>query len=423
MKDFKEIEDFILNNKVEFSNNRIDIKTLDEYIESFNLEVGNELKRYILEYGFLKFDNTQFYGIDNIEKKESSLIKQTLYLQKNYPREIKNLINFGKLQNGNILLVDSNDMVYCWKNVNSIKDTGIKFFDYILNLFTETELLSRHDEEWKEKFSKAKIIWQFKKFDKKYLNDKEIAIEAVKNDGDSLEYVEETLKNDKNVVIEAVKNKGNSLKFAGETLKNDKDVIIEAICQNINAFEFVDMKFKEDDNFMKDAIIICKGGLKYASEKLKNDRDFVINLVKVNGTELAYAGKELQYDKEVVLYAINQNISAFLYAKNEEIQDNIEYVKKLLKEDERYFMRLSEKWRDNEEIVSLVVSVYGELLEFASNRLKDNKEIALKAINCKCKDMYFGRGLTPKRPFDFLSERLQKDTEIIQATNNNNGWY
>ena len=37
--------------------------------------------------------------------------------------------------------------------------------------------------------------------------------------------------------------------------------------------------------------------------------------------------------------------------------------------------------------------------------------------------MYFGRGLTPKRPFDFLSERLQKDTEIIQATNNNNGWY
>ena len=70
MNDYKTIQNFIINKKVEFSNNRINIKTLDEYIENFNLEIGEQLRKYILEYGFLKYDTIQFYGIDNIEKLE-----------------------------------------------------------------------------------------------------------------------------------------------------------------------------------------------------------------------------------------------------------------------------------------------------------------------------------------------------------------
>ena len=54
MNDYKTIQNFIINKKVEFSNNRINIKTLDEYIENFNLEIGEQLRKYILEYGFLK---------------------------------------------------------------------------------------------------------------------------------------------------------------------------------------------------------------------------------------------------------------------------------------------------------------------------------------------------------------------------------
>ena len=89
-------------------------------------------------------------------------------------------------------------------------------------------------------------------------------------------------------------------------------------------------------------------------------------------------------------------------------------MKKILKNYAKYiFSELSEKWRDNEEIVSLVVSQYGELLEFVSERLKDNKKIVLEAIDCKCKDMWFGRGNIPESPLKFASERLKDDDEIV----------
>lgn len=414
MTDYKTIYQFITNNDVEFSNNRIDIKTLNEYIEKFDLKMGEQLQKYILEYGFLKFDTVQFYGINNIEKMESNMIKETLYYRKNYPREIKKFINFGNLKNGNILLVDCNDIVYCWGHGYSIQNTGVKFFDYILNIFAETEKLNRHDEKWNEKYFEAKIIWKFKNFDKKYLNDKEIVMQAVKNDGNSLEFAGEKLKNDRDVVMEAVQKNGKTLRFVGKELKNNEEVIMQAVCQNIEAFEFVSMQFKENDNFMKNTIKICNGGLKYASENLKKDRNFIIELVKINGMELAYASKELREDKEVCLSAIDQDIRAFLYVQNEEIQNNIKYVKKLLKNNERYiFSELSEKWRDNEEIVRSVVSEYGELLEFASERLKDDKKIVLEAIECKCNDMWFGRGNIPQSPLKYASGRLKDDDEIV----------
>jgi CxxC motif-containing protein len=82
------------------------------------------------------------------------------------------------------------------------------------------------------------------------LNDKEVVLEAVKQNGYSLEYASEELKNNKEVVLEAVKQNGYSLHYASEELKNNKEVVLEAIKQNGNS--------------------LC-----YASEELKNNKEVV----------------------------------------------------------------------------------------------------------------------------------------------------
>jgi len=47
-----------------------------------------------------------------------------------------------------------------------------------------------------------------------------------------LEFASDQFKSDKDVVLEAVKQDGYSLEFAAEHLKSDKDVVLEAIKQD-----------------------------------------------------------------------------------------------------------------------------------------------------------------------------------------------
>ena len=55
---------------------------------------------------------------------------------------------------------------------------------------------------------------------KELKNDKKIVLEAVKQNGDALQYASEELKNDKEVVLEAVKRNRLALQYASKELKN-----------------------------------------------------------------------------------------------------------------------------------------------------------------------------------------------------------
>ena len=54
--------------------------------------------------------------------------------------------------------------------------------------------------------------------------DREIVLEAVKQNGHALEYASAALKDDREIVLEAVKQKGVALFFASAALKNDVEL-------------------------------------------------------------------------------------------------------------------------------------------------------------------------------------------------------
>ena len=58
------------------------------------------------------------------------------------------------------------------------------------------------------------------------------------------------MQKDKEVVIEAVKKDGNALQFASEELQNDKDVVIVATKQNAIAIQYASDELQEDEEFM-----------------------------------------------------------------------------------------------------------------------------------------------------------------------------
>jgi serine/threonine protein kinase len=142
----------------------------------------------------------------------------------------------------------------------------------------------------------------------KYLkDDKDVVLEAVKQDGLFLVFASDKLKDDKDVVLEAVKQDGDSLVFASDKLKDDKDVVLEAVKQDGFSLNYASIKLKDDKDVVLEAVKQDGLSLVFASDKLKDDKDVVLEAVKKNGFSLNYASNKLKDDKDIVLELVKQD--------------------------------------------------------------------------------------------------------------------
>ena len=82
---------------------------------------------------------------------------------------------------------------------------------------------------------KDKASWVLAYCSDKLFEDKELMLEAVKQNGQLLYYISEELRDDKEIVLEAVKNKGIILKYASKRLRNNKEIGLAAIKQDKQA--------------------------------------------------------------------------------------------------------------------------------------------------------------------------------------------
>jgi len=116
---------------------------------------------------------------------------------------------------------------------------------------------------------------------------------------------------EKEFVLDAVKQNGNMLQYASDDLRDDNDVVETALKENTSVLKYA---LKSSTKH-----IVSKNGyaLQYASDEYKNDKEVVLAAVKQYGYALKYASDELKNDKEVVLAAVKQNGYALQFASNE----------------------------------------------------------------------------------------------------------
>jgi hypothetical protein len=67
---------------------------------------------------------------------------------------------------------------------------------------------------------------EYESVPKEFYKDKSFVLEAVKQNGQALYYVDESLKKDKSIVLEAVKRDGFAFEYADESLKKDKSFVL-----------------------------------------------------------------------------------------------------------------------------------------------------------------------------------------------------
>lgn len=132
-----DIKEFVEKNNLEKCKNLIKVEQLNNIEKEIKIKFGNELKKYILEYGYLAYEYIELYGINSKQGIESDMVKQTLYLHKYFPKTI-NYIAVENLGDGNYRIVDNKDNIYKYiSEEDKIVDIQLKLFKYIMNRFNE----------------------------------------------------------------------------------------------------------------------------------------------------------------------------------------------------------------------------------------------------------------------------------------------
>lgn len=92
--------------------------------------------------------------------------------------------------------------------------------------------------------------------------------------------IDDSFYDDKDIALQGVKYNGDYLRLLSDRLKDDEAVVLVAV---------------------KDGII--PNAFKHASERLQNDKIFVLRAMKENRRSFQFAGKELRSDKKLKLIA------------------------------------------------------------------------------------------------------------------------
>ena len=129
------LRDIVENYDVDCTQNLIDSIKLLDFQTLLNVNFGEILKEYLLNYGYIGFQSIEFYGINSKQLEKSDMITQTIYLHKYFPKT-KGFIVFNNMDGHNYVLVDSEDKIYYYNTQNNqITYTNSNLCDFIVNQF------------------------------------------------------------------------------------------------------------------------------------------------------------------------------------------------------------------------------------------------------------------------------------------------
>ncbi len=134
--------------------------------------------------------------------------------------------------------------------------------------------------------------------------DREVVLEAVKQDGYALQLSSEELRGDREVVLEAVRQNGFALQCVSGVLREDREVVLEAVKRNGNALQFASEELRGNHEVVLEVVRQNGYALRLSSEELRGDRESFLDRVREKGFVLRNTSDDLKRDREIVLEAV-----------------------------------------------------------------------------------------------------------------------
>jgi len=132
-------DEIVQSYDVDYTKNVISKEQINDIESALDVNIGDELKEYILTYGYLGYSYIELYGIYSNMMLESDMVTQTKYLHKYFEKTI-GYIALENTGEGDYAIVDSNDRVYLYDSeLDQLTDLEETLTEYISKRFEEAE--------------------------------------------------------------------------------------------------------------------------------------------------------------------------------------------------------------------------------------------------------------------------------------------
>jgi DNA polymerase V len=140
------------------------------------------------------------------------------------------------------------------------------------------------DESFHLKLLSLQIIKHFAMLPVEYLSSRTFIIEAVSRCGLVLKLLKNcsSYASDEEIVLAAVKQNGWSLQYADNSLRDEKEIVVAAVTQNGLAIKFASDSLKKDEELIDLAIRNDYFAIKYVGLSLKRKKEILNNLIEIS---------------------------------------------------------------------------------------------------------------------------------------------
>ena len=261
---------------------------------------------------------------------------------------------------------------------------------------------------------------------KEFTMNREIAFEAIQNDGvpdvnkktidkdfDLWQYTSKMYHNrdfeftdwsDKKEVLKQVRTHGALLFYATDKLKKDSDIVKAAVKSDGISLKYADNKYSQKKQFVLLAVKSNPKAIEFVNKKFLNDPEVILATVKKNGIYLINAGLKLKKNEKIILEAVKSNPHILRFFEKNNVHG---FDSRLLK---------------NEEFLIKCVKKNGDVIfsirefDYYYKPEKFNKKLIKAALKAGCNNyIYEHLGLYEGEPFwNSLSEEERKIFENIE---------
>ena len=271
-------------------------------------------------------------------------------------------------------------------------------------------------------------VWAFSDADKKYYDDREI---AMIHPGFALasHFLSPRLCADRELVMAAVKEKPTSYRFASDELRADKEILLCALYYNYMEFYNDDGGHtppeEDDDPHPYDESIFRKdmGDMfpyTYAPKELKLNKDVAVMAAGRVGFGYAYILPEMRKYPEVFLAAFKINRAAIEIAPKE-IKNDVDTMRKAMEIDDKYYRYLPYTLKTDKEYMMSLIKKHPDAYRDLPYALKTDKEIIQLVIDTNITSLDSSASKIIKKDgkyyisFDFDPEREARAGAIVAA--------
>jgi hypothetical protein len=251
--------------------------------------------------------------------------------------------------------------------------------------------------------------WKLEFLNTEWRCNREVVLETMKHNGDSLCYVSEELRKDKEIVLEAVKQYPESIYFASYELQNDADILLEIFRERPEEEQyliedlFLNLNVNSNKEMMK--IILNNNGMylsifpseeitremaisavnqngksfKFLKSEFKKDFEIIIQSVKNNGESLEFIPLEAR-NKRIVLEAIKQNSNSIRFVSDPILLEDEEIIEHCLIKNENCYKYLTPDSRNNRKLILKMLKKNRNLLHFLPENLQLDSEFIFASM-------------------------------------------